>query len=137
MATRKQSDLSLSRLRSAITNGTAVLSGVDHRSPFMRRLKDLRDAHLQDAGGEDILSEGQRALIARASMLELQLEMLDSKFASNDGAASAQELDLYGRTAGALRRVLEALDLHRGRKQRDVTPTLQQYLRQTYPEPAE
>jgi hypothetical protein len=95
----------------------------------MRRLKDLLAAHYADAGGELLLSEGQRALIRRAAMLELQLEMLETKFAHNDGAASAKDLDLYGRTSGNLRRVLESLGLHRGRRARDVTPDPLEYAR--------
>jgi hypothetical protein len=86
----------------------------------MRRLRDVLAAHLADAGGEDILSEGQKALIRRAAMLELQLEMLDSKFSNNDGIASAKDLDLYGRTSGNLRRVIESLGLHQGRKPREI-----------------
>jgi hypothetical protein len=43
-------------------------------------LKELLTAHYADAGGEDILSEGQRPLIRCAAMLELQLEMLETKF---------------------------------------------------------
>jgi hypothetical protein len=39
-----------------------------------------------NAGGEDILSEGRRALIRRAAMLEVKLEMLlETKFANNEG----------------------------------------------------
>jgi hypothetical protein len=88
----------------------------------MRRLRDLLAAHLADAGGEDILSEGQKALIRRCAMIELQLEMLDSKFANNEGIASHKDLDLYARTSGNLRRLLESLGVNRGRKAREINP---------------
>jgi hypothetical protein len=121
MARRNRSALSLSRLRSAVTNGSQVLAGsVDHRTAWMRRLKDLLAAFYADLGGEDLLSEGQRALVRRSAMLELQLEMLDAKFGNNGGAASSKDLDLYGRTSGNLRRAIETLGLHQGRKPREL-----------------
>jgi predicted polyphosphate/ATP-dependent NAD kinase len=57
-------------------------------------------------------------------MLELQLEMMESKFADNDGAASAHQLEAYQRASNSLRRLLESLGLNNGRKYaapRDVT----------------
>ena len=127
---RKRTDLSLSTVRSALSNGSSILQGVDHRSAWVRRFRDLIYAHEADAGGEDVLSEGQRSIIRRAAMLELQLEMMESKFADNDGEASAKQLDAYQRTAGALRRLIEALGLHQGRKLRDVTPDPLTYAQQ-------
>jgi len=131
MAGRKLSELTQRKLRSAISNGSSVLADVDHRTAWMRRLKDLLGAHSADLGGEDILSEGQRALIRRASMLELQLEMLEGKFARNDGEASRADLDLYGRTAGNLRRIVESLGTHAGRRPRPLNmiddPSLKLY----------
>jgi hypothetical protein len=120
MARRKRMAVSMPTLRSAITNGSAILGGVDHRTAWMRRLKDLLAAFYTDLGGEDVLSEGQRALVRRSCMMELQLEMLDAKFGNNGGSASTKDLDLYGRTSGNLRRVIETLGLHRGRRPRLV-----------------
>ena len=62
-------------------------------------------------------------------MLALQLELMEQRFAQNDGGeASVKMLDAYQRTTGALRRTLESLGLHR--RPKDVTPpTLKQYLR--------
>ena len=51
MPRRKKTELNLSKLRSAITNGTHVLVGVDHRSAWMRRLADLISQHTADLGG--------------------------------------------------------------------------------------
>jgi hypothetical protein len=138
MRHRKTLDLTPSKVRSAITNGSAILAGQDHRGAWMRRLRDLLNAHENDAGGYDSLSEGQRAIIRRAAMLEIQCELLESKFAaSDDGAASKADLDLYQRTANSLRRLLESLNLHRGRLQRDVTPRLSDYLASIENEPEE
>jgi hypothetical protein len=87
----------------------------------MRRLRDLIYTHEADLGGAEYLSEGQKALIRRVSMLEAQLEQMEAKFAANDGIAGAKDLDLYGRTSGNLRRLLESLGLHKGRVPRDIT----------------
>jgi hypothetical protein len=87
----------------------------------MRRLRDLLRAHEADLGGSDILSEGQRAIIRRATLLTVQCEMLEQKFAEHDGAASAADLEVYQRCSNSLRRLLESLGLHLGRKARDVT----------------
>jgi len=56
-------------------------------------------------------------------MLQVQCEMLEAKFAHNQGVASAKDLDLYGRTSGQLRRVIETLNLHTGRKPREIDAT--------------
>ena len=122
MAGRKRIDLSSSKVRSAITNGSLVLIDVDHRSSWMRRFRDLLHAHQNDMGGDDGLSEGQRAIIRRAAMLELQLELLETKFAENNGAATTHELESYQRASNSLRRLLESLGLHRGRRARDIAP---------------
>jgi hypothetical protein len=101
----------------------------------MRRFTDLLYAHQSDLGGQEHLSEGQLSIIRRAAMLELQCELLEQKFATADGAASQADLLLYQRTGNSLRRLLESLGLNRGRKARDVTPSLTEYIAATYPSP--
>jgi hypothetical protein len=113
---------SLACFRSSITNGSALLHDVDGRSATMRRLRDIVQAHVSDLGGPALLSEGQTALLRRAALLQLQTEMLETKFAANEGAASREELETYQRISNTLRRLLESLNLHTGRKARDVTP---------------
>ena len=89
--------------------------------PVLATIADVSArAHESDLGGVDVLSEGQRTILRRIAMLELQLEMLETRFAENNGEASGKQLELYQRTAGALRRLLESLGLHEGRKARDV-----------------
>lgn len=129
MAARKRFDLSQKKLRSALTNGTAVLADVDHRSAWMRRLKDLVGMHVSDLGGADAISHSEMVLVRRASMLTLQLEMMERQFAAKDGVASDRQLDVYQRAIGSVRRIFETLGLQR--RSRDVTPpSLDQYLRQ-------
>ena len=114
--------------RSRVTNGTTLLLGVDGRSAWIRRCKDLIGEHLVDLGGEDNASAAERSIVRRACVLTVELEQLEAKFATA-GQSSPEDLDLYQRTAGGLRRLLEAVGIQR--RPHDVTPTLDQYLTST------
>jgi hypothetical protein len=113
------------RQRSRIGNGTALLPGVDGRSAWVRRAKDVIADHLSDLGGVENTSAAERSIIRRVSTLTVELERLEAKFATA-GAASDWDLDLYQRTAGNLRRLLEAVGIQR--RPRDISPTLNEYL---------
>jgi hypothetical protein len=104
--------------KSAISNGSKLLPGIDQRSAWVRRCRDIIAEHLSDLGGEDNCSAAERSIVRRASVIEVELEMLEAKFASA-GQASGDDLDLYQRTAGNLRRLLLAIGLER--RARDVT----------------
>jgi len=73
--------------RSAIGNGK-LLPGMDQRGTWIRRAKELIADHLADCGGEDNTSTAERSLIRRASVLTVELERLELKFAQA-GEASA------------------------------------------------
>jgi hypothetical protein len=104
---------------SVITNGSKLLPGIDQRSTWVRRCRDLIELHISDLGGESNISASERSLIRRASVLTVELERLEVKFALAN-AASAEDLDLYSRAASNLRRLLEAVGLRR--RSRDITP---------------
>ena len=91
----------------------------------MRRAKDIIAAHLSDLAGEDNTSVAERSIVRRAAVLTVQLEQLEAKFALANGEASANELDLYGRTSSTLRRLLEAVGLQR--RAREIVPDPLQY----------
>jgi hypothetical protein len=124
MRKRKHSALTASRLRSALSNGNHLfLTSIDGRSAWCRRIKDLLKGYEEtDCGGADQLSEGQRAIIRRAVMLQVQCELLEHKFAENGGSAGRQDLETYQRSSNSLRRLIESLQLHQGRKQREINP---------------
>jgi hypothetical protein len=105
----------MAAVRSAVTNGK-LFRDVDERTAWVRRFRDLLYAHEADLGGDEILSEGQRSIVRRAAMLEVQLEMLEARFAANDGVASQKGLDQYQRATNTLRRTLESLGLNESRK---------------------
>ena len=111
--------------RSKITNGK-LLPGIDQRSPWVRRAKDIIRAHLSDLGGEDNTSAAERSIVRRAAVLTTELERLEAKFATV-GEASECDLDLYQRMTNTLRRALEAIGLQRRAK--DIGPTLGDLIR--------
>jgi hypothetical protein len=103
--------------RSAVSNGSRLLPGVDGRSTWVRRCRDLIELHTSDLGGVENISEAERSIIRRASVLTTELERLEQRFALA-GEADDRDLDLYQRTAGNLRRLLESIGLER--RQRPV-----------------
>jgi hypothetical protein len=109
--------------RSAVTNGKLLPGIVDQRSAWVRRCKDVIAQHLSDAPDA---SAAERSIIRRAAVLTVELERLEAQFAAA-GEADAETLDLYGRTSGNLRRLLEAVGLQR--RTRDVTPDPLAYAR--------
>jgi hypothetical protein len=111
--------------RSRISNGSQLLPGVDHRSVWMRRLRDLIEVHVTDLGGNDSVSAAERSIVRRAATLTVELERMEGAFALA-GEAAPDALDLYQRTAGNLRRLLESVGLQR--RARDITPSLGEYL---------
>jgi hypothetical protein len=112
-------------LKSRVTNGKVLIAGVDQRLPYVRRCRDILREHIADLGGAENCSAAERSIIRRASVMTVELERLETKFASA-GEASPDDLDLYQRAAANLRRLLEAVGLQR--RSRDVTPSLQTYL---------
>jgi hypothetical protein len=67
--------------KSRITNGSALLPGVDGRSPWVRRAKDVISSHLSDLGGVDNTSAAERSIVRRVATLTVELERLEEKFA--------------------------------------------------------
>jgi hypothetical protein len=123
--------------KSRITNGSALLPGVDGRSPWVRRCKDVIAAHLSDMGGEGNTSAAERSLIRRAAVLTTELERLEARFALA-GEASPDDLHLYQRMTNTLRRCFETIGIER--RPRNVTPTLSELLAHDppmrFPDPA-
>lgn len=106
-------------LRSKVTNGRRVFAiGGDGRGAWTRRWKDLHEAHVADIGGPEGLSEAQVSLCRRCAAIETQLEQIEASMSV--GEAKLEDLDLYNRLSGNLRRIFETLGIKR--QARDVTP---------------
>ena len=113
--------------RSRITNGRELLPGIDQRSTWARRMRDLIKLHVDDIGGLEVTSEAQRSLIRRIAVLEVEAEYLETAFAQRN--ASGKQYDLYLRIAGLLKRLYELIGIER--VARDITPHLKDYLAAT------
>lgn len=73
-----------SRNRSAISNGSWLLEGVDHRSALGRRYRDLCMNIADDMGGADMLSEPQRAMIRQLAAVMVECEKLQSQIVKGE-----------------------------------------------------
>jgi hypothetical protein len=120
------------RQRSRVGNGHKLINGCDGRGLWVRRLKDLLAEAISDMGGVDNTSAAERHIVRRACVLIVELERLERKFAQA-GEASADDLDVYARISGNMRRLLESVGLRR--RPRDIGPTLSDIMRETETQP--
>jgi hypothetical protein len=65
--------------RSRVTNGHVLLPGIDGRSVWARRAKDLLALHLSDLGGSSNVSEAERSIVPRCAIIETELERLGAQ----------------------------------------------------------
>ena len=101
------------QLRSRVTNGRTVFAiGGDGRGAWTRRWKDLCEAHTNDCGGRDRLTEAKLSLCRRAATLEVQLEQQEAQMSTGADV----DLASYAMVAGHLRRILKSVGLHRAMK---------------------
>jgi hypothetical protein len=113
---------------SAITNGRLLPSnvngGVDGRSAWVRRVRDLIAQHTADLGSD--ISCAEQALVRRCATLCCELERRELFFAQT-ASIDDTALAVYQSGVNTLRRTLESLGLKR--RARDVTPSLSDILR--------
>jgi hypothetical protein len=118
--------------RSRVTNGHALLPGVDGRSALARRYHDLVAALVGDAGGIELVSETRLQLIRRFSALASQAEGIEAR------AALGEPINLgeFALISSTMVRLASRLGLDR--RTRDLTPTIEEYarLRERQPEEA-
>lgn len=96
--------------RSKVTNGSKVGTDMDGRTIWVRRLRDLIEAHTADLGGDEALTQAQKSLVRRAATLSVELERMEAGFATA-GQILPSDLDGYQRASNTLRRHLEVLGL--------------------------
>jgi hypothetical protein len=110
--------------RSRVTNGRSLWLDGDQRSSAARRFRDVYTAIIGDLGGGDLLTEGQKQLARRCSLLAVTCELVEGK------AVAGEEIDLeqYGQLTDRMGRAFQRLGLKRA--PRDITPPLHKYLEQ-------
>jgi hypothetical protein len=126
---RRPNGVYLAKARSRITNGKVLLPGVDQRSLYVRRYRDIHNLHISDLGGPDNVSQAELSLIRRIACLTVECERIECLFAEANGAPDGK-LEIYRRLAETLKRLLESIGLKRVPK--DVT-SLDKYLEQQRP----
>jgi hypothetical protein len=107
--------------RSAISNGSRLFAArLDLRTPRGKRFRDLIDAYSRDAGGEDSLSEAQRAIVRDLAMLQVLSEDLQQRYMET-GLMSQEDQTQYARVTNNMRRHMKTLGLtaQRGTKPDD------------------
>jgi hypothetical protein len=110
--------------RSRISNGSAILDGIDGRSREARRFRDVLGEIVSDLGGHDMLSEGQRQLARRCAMLAVECEKIEALGV----AGQTIDLEQYGQLTDRIGRCFQRLGLERRAK--DVgTPSLSDLVR--------
>lgn len=100
------------------------LGDLDGRTAPAKRARALAADIISDLGGDDNISAGERELVTRVSVLATVCQ--DAEVALLTG--EEVDLQLHLAAVNALRRVLSTLGLERRAK--DVTPTLDVYLKQ-------
>jgi hypothetical protein len=106
--------------RSAVTNGSKLLVGIDMRSPTARRYRDLVTAFKAEIGGD--LSEPEMAMVKTAASLSLSAELMQADIVNG----KPSNTDDLIRLASEIRRILDAIAGKAGK--RKAGPTLSQYL---------
>ena len=110
--------------RSAVTNGRRMFVVKDHRGAWARRFRDIVAEVINDLGGADLLSEGQKQLVRRCATIAIACEKMEGE------AAAGHDIDLetFGQLTDRLGRCFNRLGLKR--QTRDVTPSLGDILRE-------
>jgi hypothetical protein len=114
--------------RSAVTNGSKLLVGIDMRSPTARRFRDLVQSFSAEvggdlAGGAASLSQTEMAMIKTAASLAIQAELMQADIVNGKMVDSG---DLI-RLASEARRILAEIAGKAG-KRKPAGPTLCQLM---------
>jgi hypothetical protein len=114
------------KARSAVTNGTHMLVGIDGRSPNARRFRDICANYEAEAGGS--ITEVERDLIRQAAGLTLRAEQMQAAIVRGEPVSN----DELVRISSTARRLLESIR-SKADKRKPAGPDLASYLAATYP----
>jgi hypothetical protein len=112
--------------RSAVTNGSKLLVGIDMRSPTARRYRDLVQAFKTDVGGD--LSQADMAMIKTAASLSLSAELMQADIVNGklvDG-------DNLIRLSSEVRRILDAIAEKAGKRKPAAVPSIYDHVAANY-----
>jgi hypothetical protein len=120
-----------SKQRSRIGNGSALLPGIDGRSLLARRYGEISLAILIDQGGIEACSEARQQLIRRFSASAVLAEQMEAKLANGEQI----DINEHAKLVSTMVRVAKRIGIDR--IARNITPTIDQYLRDNTLEAAE
>lgn len=109
--------------RSAASNGTTILQGVDGRSAEARRFRDLCISFAEPLGGFTGLAEHDAALVRHASALTMHSEQMQRQAVRGEPVDAEQLV----RITNSLTRTLNALSARH--KPRSTSPSIQDIAR--------
>jgi hypothetical protein len=113
--------------RSAVTNGTKLLVGIDGRSPMGRRYRDLIAAYTAEIGGSD-LSQFEMAMIKQAAALGMQSEAMQAALVRGEPVNP----DNLIRLSSEVRRILDALRERARDRKPPAVPNIHDYVAANY-----
>jgi hypothetical protein len=112
--------------RGKVANGTRLHTvDVDGRTAEARRFRDIFAEIVSDLGGAEGLSEAQRQLARRATLMSVQCELLEASSITG----TAIDLDTYGQLSDRLGRAFTRLGIKRTARVVDVNPLAEHFSR--------
>ncbi|MEN3793371.1 hypothetical protein [Fulvimarina sp. MAC3] len=111
--------------RSAVSNGSRLLTGIDGRSASARRFRDLARDFAGELGGEDALTAPQRALVRHAAAVVLESEALQAAIVRGEDVDHEQLV----RVSNVLARLMRDLGVKGTGKQKEPGADLNAYLK--------
>jgi hypothetical protein len=111
------------RLRGKRRLQLRTLDDLDHRTRAVRRTRELVDTLISDLGGDAAVTVAVRQLVQRAALLGALIEDIEIRWVDGEPIPLVD----YLTAINTQQRVLTALGLKR--RPKDVTPTLDEYLK--------
>jgi hypothetical protein len=105
--------------RSAVTNGSKLLVGIDGRSPGARRFRDLVTAYTAEINGNGELTEVERGLVKQAAALTLTAEAMQADIVNGKPVDADQLI----RVTSTAKRILGAISA-RAARNKPSAPTI-------------
>jgi hypothetical protein len=111
--------------RSAVSNGSRLLAGVDGRSAPARRFRDLMKEFTAELGGDAIMTEPMRALVRQAAAVTVEAEKMQTAIIRGDAVDTEQLV----RVTNTLARLMNVLKTKAKASKAGQRTELSEYLR--------
>ncbi|WFU09099.1 hypothetical protein QA646_17795 [Rhizobium sp. CB3090] len=113
-----------SKARARVSNGAALLSGIDGRSASARRYRDLCMSYADDLGGAANLSEADMSMVRTAAALSVKSEEMQAAIVRGEDISETEIV----RISNACTRVLSALKKGKSKPKATSTRSLRDKL---------